>query len=321
MTTAPDPNLDSGFFTPHWPRVVVVGAGAVGGYFGGMLARAGVPVTMIGRPAFVEAVSRGGLCLETLTFRETFQVKVSGAMSEAHGADIVLFCVKTTDTLAVAEELAPFIAPTTIVLSLQNGVDNVPRIQATTMASVFPAVVYLAASVPQPGHVKHTGRGDVIIGPTGVESARLQLLFQYAGVPCQTSEEIEGDQWEKFTCNCALNAISALCQTTYGEIGEQPESWKLVETVIQETLQIASAQGIIPSNMKDLPEATATVRKLTRQISGAYSSTAQDLRRKKRTEIDSFNGFIARRGREFGIAVPVNQTLCFLVKLAEAHNR
>ncbi len=321
MTTAPDQNLDSLCSTSRWPRVVVVGAGAVGGYFGGMLARAGVPVTMIGRPAFVEAVNRSGLCLETLTFRETFKVKASSDMSEAQGADIVLFCVKTTDTLAVAKVLAPFIAPTAIVLSLQNGVENVQRIQATTKAAVFPAVVYLAASVLQPGYVKHTGRGDFIIGPTGVETARLQTLFQHAGVLCQISEEIEGNLWEKFTCNCALNAISALCQRTYGEIGEQPDSWKLAETVIQETLQIASAQGIIPSNMNDLRKATATVRKLTRQISGAYSSMAQDLRRKKHTEIDSLNGFIARRGREFGITVPVNQTLYSLVKLAEAQNQ
>lgn len=297
-----------------------MGAGAVGGYFGGMLARAGVPVTMIGRPAFVEAVNHAGLRLETLTFTETIKVNASSDMSEAQGAEMVLFCVKTIDTLAVAKELTPFIAPTAIVLSLQNGVENVSTIQAHTKAAVVPAVVYLAASVPEPGVVKHTVRGDLIIGPTGVESARLQALFQHAGVTCLVSDGIEGHLWEKFICNCALNAISALSQRTYGEIGEQSESWQLAEAVIQEALQIAAAQGIVPSNMRDLSEATTTVRKLTRQISGALSSTAQDLRRNKRTEIDSLNGFIARRGRETRIPVPVNQALYSLVKLAEPHH-
>lgn len=317
MTPAPDQNLAAIPTTPRQPRVVVVGAGAVGGYFGGMLARAGIPVTLIGRPAFVEAVNRDGLCLETLTFNETVMVKASTELSEARGADIVLFCVKTTDTRVAAEELAPSLAASTIVLSLQNGVENGAQIQAATGATVLPAVVYLAASVPHPGLVKHTGRGDLVIGPPGVDQTRVQTLFQQAGVPCQISGEIEGRMWEKFICNCALNAISALCQKTYGEIGEHPGAWELAEAVIQETLQIASAQGITPSNMKDQSEATETVRRLTRQISGAYSSTAQDLRRKKRTEIDSLNGYIARRGRELDIAVPVNTTLHSLVKLAE----
>jgi 2-dehydropantoate 2-reductase len=316
----PEPMLphDSTLLDSHRPRVAVVGAGAVGGYFGGMLARAGVPVTLIGRPSLVEAVQRTGLHLETLTFRETIPIEASSDMSAARGADIVLICVKTTETETAAAGLAPFLSPRTIVLSLQNGVDNVRQLQGAFHAVVLPAVVYLASSVPQPGHVKHTGRGDLIIGPTGAEATRLKGLFQHAGIPCRVSEDIQGNLWEKFTCNCALNAISALCQKTYGEVGEHPESWQLAEAVIQETLLVASAAGIIPSNMGDLREATATVRQLTRQIPAAYSSTAQDLRRRKPTEIDSLNGYIARRGRELGIDVPANRTLHALVKLAEA---
>ena len=321
LTTAPDQALDSIGTVSPWPNVVVVGAGAVGGYFGGMLARAGVPVTMIGRPAFVSAFNHNGLYLETLTFAETVNVNAVSDMGDAQGADIVLFCVKATDTLAVAEELAPFLAPTTIILSLQNGVENVSQIRAATKSMVLPAVVYLAASTPVSGHVKHDGRGDLIIGPIGVETARLQSLFEHAGIPCRMSDDIDGDIWEKFTCNCALNAISALSQKSYGEIGEHSEAWEIAKAVIQETLQIASAASIIPSDMRNLREATATVRKLTRQISGAYSSTAQDLRRNKRTEIDSLNGFIARRGRELGMNVTVNHTLFSLVKLAESQNQ
>src|SRR5215470_740894 len=106
-----------------WPNVAVVGAGAVGGYFGGLLARAGVPVVMIGRRAFVEAVKKSGLYLDTLQFQETVHPEVSTDIAAAAGADIVLFCVKTTDTVETAEELAKHIGPQTLVVSLQNGVN------------------------------------------------------------------------------------------------------------------------------------------------------------------------------------------------------
>src|SRR5579863_7932897 len=108
-----------------WPKVAVVGAGAVGGYFGGLLARSGVPVTMIGRAAFVQAVQKSGLRLDTLQFQETVKVAASTEIAAAAGADFVLFCVKSTDTALSSKELARYISPSTIVLSLQNGVNNV----------------------------------------------------------------------------------------------------------------------------------------------------------------------------------------------------
>src|ERR1700690_1686639 len=110
-----------------WPRFAVVGAGAVGGFFGGMLARAGAPVVMIGRKPFVEALEAKGLVLDTLSFKESVSVEAATDISAARGADIVLFCVKTTDTAEAARALAPFVAPEAVVLSLQNGVDNIER--------------------------------------------------------------------------------------------------------------------------------------------------------------------------------------------------
>src|SRR5215472_12070096 len=113
----------------NWPTVAVVGAGAVGGYFGGLLARAGVPVTMIGRPAIVEAVEKHGLRLDATQFQETVQVAASTQLDAAAGADYVLFCVKTTNTVATAKELANHIGPVSTVLSLQNGGNNVEQIR------------------------------------------------------------------------------------------------------------------------------------------------------------------------------------------------
>jgi len=138
---------------PGWPKVAVVGAGAVGGYFGGLLARAGAPVVMIGRAAFVEAVKKNGLFLDTLQFQESVRVEASVELSAVRGAEIVLFCVKTTDNAAAARALAPLLAPSAIVLSMQNGVDNVEQIRAAAAIDALPTVVYVAASVPQPGRV------------------------------------------------------------------------------------------------------------------------------------------------------------------------
>lgn len=302
---------------PSKLKVAVVGAGAVGGYFGGLLARAGAPTVMIGRENFVAAVTQQGLILDTLKFKERVAVEASTNLSAAQGADLVLFCVKTTDTEATARGLAPFLALTCTVLSLQNGVENAARISAITGRPAVSAVVYLAAAVPAPGTVKHTGRGDLIIGPDGSRLQELAHLFQNAGVACVVSNRIQDQLWEKLICNCALNAISALCQITYGEVGGDETVWEVVENVIREALTVARASGVNPTNMEDDATAIATVRRLTQQIAAAYSSTAQDLRRKRRTEIDSLNGFIARRGRELGVPTLVSHTLWALVRAAE----
>src|SRR6266404_1160362 len=119
-----------------WPRIAVVGAGAVGGYFGGLLARAGAPVVMIGRPAFVEAVKTSGLFLDTLQFQERVRVEASTELSAVRGAEIVLFCVKTTDN-ATTRALAPLLLPGALVLSMQNGVDNVEQIRAAAPIDVL----------------------------------------------------------------------------------------------------------------------------------------------------------------------------------------
>src|SRR5947209_6237783 len=107
-----------------WPRVAVVGAGAVGGYFGGMLARAGAPVTMIGRAGFVDAVRKNGLLLDTVHFKETVRVEASTELQAVGGAGVILFCVKTTGTESTARAIAPLLSASATVVSLQNGVDN-----------------------------------------------------------------------------------------------------------------------------------------------------------------------------------------------------
>ena len=303
---------------PPWPKIAVVGAGAVGGYFGGMLARAGAPVILIGRHAFVDAVKKAGLTLDTLKFNERVRVEAAAELEAARGADVVLFCVKTTDTAATSRALAPLLAPNALVVSMQNGVDNVEQIRAASGIEALGAVVYVAASVPQQGHVKHVGRGDLVVGPRNPRTERFAALFERAGVPCRISDNIEGELWTKLVWNCALNAVSALGRAKYGQIVASDDARKVVEDVVYEVLAVAHAAHIQPPGLEDPKAALAGAFKIASQMSEALSSTGQDMQRGKRTEIDSLNGYIARRGTALGVPTPVNHALYALVKLAEA---
>jgi 2-dehydropantoate 2-reductase len=303
----------------NWPRIAVVGAGAVGGYFGGMLARAGAPVTMIGRAAFVDAVRKNGLLLDTVQFKESVRVDASTELEAARGAEIVLFCVKTTDTESTARALAPLLSASATVVSLQNGVDNAEKIRAAGIDALS-AVVYVAASVPAPAQVKHVGRGDLVVGPRTPRTQSFAALFERAGVPCRISDNIDGELWTKLIWNCALNAISALGRAKYGQIAKNEDALKVVESVVNEVLAVAAASRIQLPGVETPQAGFAGALKIATQMPGAISSTGQDLMRGKRTEIDSLNGYISRRGAELGVPTPVNYALYALVKLAEESN-
>jgi 2-dehydropantoate 2-reductase len=294
------------------PRVAVVGAGAVGSYFGGMLARSGVRVTLIGRRAHVEAIQRDGLFVDSINFQERIRVAASADLSAARGAAFVLFCVKTTDTETTARQLVPHLAAGAAVFSLQNGVDNVARIRAAAGFDSFATVVYVAAALPSPGRMKHSGGGRLILGP-GPQAEKLSQLFASAGVPCQLSENIEGELWKKLVLNCAGNAVTAIGHASYAAIARHPPTREVLLVTAREVAAVARAAGVL------LPDEDfgAQALKFCENVGDATSSTAQDIQRGKRTEIDSLNGYVARRGAELGVPTPVNHTLWALVKLME----
>jgi 2-dehydropantoate 2-reductase len=308
-----------------WPRVAVVGAGAVGSYFGGMLARAGAPVTLIGRARHVEAINRDGLFIDSIHFQESVAVSASTEIGAVRDAELVLFSVKTVDTEGTAKLLAPYLAPDTIVVSLQNGVDNVERIDFAAGIEAIPAVVYIAAAMTGLGRVKHSGRGDLIIGqPLGnplpnhdgseSELAEVATAFTRAGVPCRISKNITAELWEKLIMNCAYNAISALSRTKYGRIARDAGSIEVIKRVVIEAVAVGKAVGV---QLSADAMTAAALRLGSEAIPEALSSTAQDIARGKPTEIDSLNGFLVRKGAELGVPTPVNQTLQSLVKLLE----
>ena len=292
-------------------KIAVMGAGAVGCYYGGMLGRAGHEVTLIGRQAHVDAVRNGGLRIETKAFDTRVPVQASTRADGVRGAQLVLFCVKSSDTESAGRDMAPHLDAGAMVLNCQNGVDNAERLQPLLRQRVAPAVVYVATEMAGPGHVRHHGRGELVVAPD-VASKELKAMFGSAGVPLQVSENVAGALWMKLIVNCAYNALSAITQLPYGRLvaGEGIEA--VMRDVTDECLALARAVGVqVPG------DAHEAVRQIARTMPTQHSSTAQDLARGKRTEIDHLNGFVVRKADALGIAAPVNRTLHALVKLME----
>ena len=300
-----------------WPRIAVVGAGAVGGYFGGMFARAGAPIVFIGRRHFADAVNSNGLVLDKSEGQERIRVAATTEMSAIRDCSLILFSVKANDTAETAKQIAPFLQPDATVVCLQNGVDNADRVRAATNVVTVPAVVYVAVSVPEFGRVKHLARGDLIIGPLSERTTEVANVFNRAAISCRISENIEGELWVKLLCNCALNAISALGHARYGQIVQSGDAKQLMQDVVDEVLAVARAAGVVLPGVDDRESGMAAAMKIATQMADAFSSTAQDLNRGRPTEIDALNGYIVRQGAALAVPVPINSALFTLVKLAE----
>lgn len=298
-------------------KVAVMGAGAVGCYYGAMLARAGHDVVLIARPQHVEAIASRGLRLQTARFDEHVRLLATPQASAVQGVDVVLFCVKSTDTESAGALIRPFLKADALVLCLQNGVDNADRLRVQLpQHDVAAAVVYVATEMAGPGHVKHNGRGELLLAPStsaAVSSEALAKALVAAGVPTEISGNVRGALWAKLTLNCAYNAVSAITQLPYGKTVPGVGINEVTRDLVAECLAVAAAEGVeMPGDMD------AAVRKIAETMQSQYSSTAQDLARGKQTEIDYLNGFIVRRGEALGIATPVNRVMWALVKLLES---
>ena len=310
--------------TTTFKHIAVVGAGAVGSFYGAMLARAGHRVTLIGRPAHAQAIKRDGLKLDLAKSPriETVQIEASSEFSSLQTADLVLFCVKSTDSASVALQIDPYLAPHALIMSLQNGVENAALIAQQIPHAVIPCVVYVASEITAPGCVKHHGRGDLVIGtmqPSRLIDPQKTLqeiveLFGSAQVPVQISQNVMAELWSKLMINCAFNAISGLAQIQYGKLAALASVRSTQTALVKEVIAVAHADGI------HLSEAVAlqAVEQISVTMGSQKSSTAQDMARSKPSEIDHLNGFIVRRGQALGVATPVNQALFALVKLVES---
>jgi 2-dehydropantoate 2-reductase len=304
-------------------KIAVVGAGSVGCYFGGMLARAGQDVSLIARPQHVQAINQNGLLMDCVNFQDIVKLKAASDYKPLLDADLVMLCVKSYDTEKVVKEIKPFLAPEAIILSLQNGVDNVNLAQMNLDNQVYPTVVYVAVGMAGPGHLKHFGRGELVLGSmtdlNEKSGSVLESIAQFLtanGVPSVVSKEIKKELWLKFLVNCIYNGISAVGQIEYGQMVRVPAINVLIETLTREFLEVAAKEGVNIS----WDEAIQANRKIAETMAHQKSSTAQDLSKKKLTEIEFLNGFIVRKGFEHQVSTPSHQALYAMVKMFEFIN-
>jgi len=287
-----------------------------------MLARAGAEVTMLGRPGppgpHLEALSRGGLRMKTLTFDERVPVAVAADAGVVAGADLVLFCVKTVDTVAAAGRIRPHLREGAVVVDLQNGVDNPEKMREAGIDPI-PAVVYVAAEVDRPGEVRHRGRGDLVIGhpARAADVKQAASWFRQAEVPVRIAEDIDHELWLKLIMNSMANAISALTGATYGRLACFEPAWEIAMEVAREAVEVAGAAGHHFAADEVIEQGLA----ICRMVGEATSSTEQDIARGRPTEIDALNGYIARRAAGLGVQAPVNRALWALVRLREDSGR
>ena len=297
-------------------KIAVMGAGAVGCYYGALLARAGHDVTLIARPAHVQAIAQaGGLWLHTDAGAECIALRASSQASAVRGAQWVLFCVKSTDTDSAGHAMTAHLDADAVVLSLQNGVDNAERLQAILARPVLPSVVYVASTMAAPGQVRHLGRGELVLG-AGPASAAIASVLRSAAIPTEISDNVTGALWAKLVLNCVYNPLSAITRLPYGAIASCSglDVAQVIADVVQECQAVAQARGVaLPADI------LASTLALAQAMPQQFSSTAQDLARGKRSEIDHLNGFIVRQGAALGIATPVNRLLHTLVRLLEQH--
>jgi len=292
-------------------QVAVVGAGAVGCYYGGLLLRAGHDVTFIGRQPHVDAINARGLLLDTQTFNGHLPARAATDATALASPDLVLVCVKSADTEQAGRSLTGHLQPETSVLSLQNGVDNAPRLAAVTGHAVLPVVVYVGSEMAGPGHVRHHGGGDLAIGASAASEALANTL-EAAGIRTTISDDIDVTLWSKLIINCAFNALSAVADIAYGPMLEVDGTREVVTRAVQEATTVARACGVaIPDDL------LAHILNIPSMMPNQKSSTAQDLARGKPSEIDFLNGYVVRKGAELGIATPTNHALQLMVKLTE----
>lgn len=316
-------------------RVLIAGAGALGSVFGGFLRGAGLDVALLGRAAHLEAVARDGLIVDGIWGEHRFAgfELATDVTALRRPFDAVLLPVKSFDTRAVSETVAPLLAADGVILSLQNGLGNVETVEAVVGPErALGARVIFGATLTAPGRVRVT----VFADPTAIgalvpgqhprrdaAARRWAAAIDAAGIPAVYSEQLAAQLWAKVFYNAALNPLGALLGVHYGALPQNPHTRGVMDAVIDEAFAVARAEGVV------LPWASAAAYRdefYGRLVPSTYdhhSSMLQDLSRARRTEIDAINGAVWRRGERLGVATPVNEALTRLLRTVEdqAHGR
>jgi 2-dehydropantoate 2-reductase len=301
-------------------HVLVYGAGAVGGYYGACLQAGGHAVTFVARGATLEALRRRGLTIERPDTERPDtplvlpEVTVVDDPATADQADLVLVCVKSYDTPAAAAALRAVVGPDTIVVSLQNGVENEALLAAGLGVSpLLVAFTRIGVAVREPGVIAYSGRGEIYFGePDGRESARaaaFSAALERAGIPHERRPDVLVRAWEKLAWNAGFNAVTTLTDTTVGEVLDRPATRRLVVAAMEEVDAVATALGIPVRRTRT----AAVLDDSRRGLRDFATSMLQDRRRGRRLEWDALGGAVVRAAERAGVPVPVNRTLCALL--------
>jgi 2-dehydropantoate 2-reductase len=290
-------------------RIAVVGSGGTGGFFGGLLARAGEEVIFIARGDNLEALRSQGLTVRSRLAGEfTLPVLATDSPEEVGPVDLILFCVKTYDTDSAAESIRPMLDADTMLLSLQNGVDNAERI--AEIAGHQPrlgAVAYVVSAIEAPGVVAQTaGPGKILLGElaegTSERTERLHDVLQRATIAAEVHPDVRVAIWQKFLFICAFSGVTALTRVPIGPILADPETYALFRGTLEEAEAVARGGGIeLPEDCVEQALAMATAVEPWGRGSLYY-----DLAHERRLELEALNGEVAHRGREHGIPTPLN---------------
>jgi 2-dehydropantoate 2-reductase len=301
-------------------KIAIVGAGAMGGVFGAHLTRGGNDVTLVDVVAeTVDALNRGGLRLQDKSGEvATVPVRATTDPADVGPADVVVVFVKCYHTEAAVRAAEPMLREDTVVLSLQNGWGNAPRIQAIVGEErVLAGVTYNSGTVLGPGHVHHAGRGVTFMGELngGLTDrlARIVETFNASGLETVASPNVLKEIWSKLALNVCTLPTSAILRFYAGQLVEHEGTLELMRALLRETVAVANAQEI----GLDEAERWEAITGLLSRAQGAKASMLQDVENGRRTEIDVVNGAIVDAGRRLGIPTPHNETMVWLVRSIE----
>ncbi len=304
-------------------RIAIVGAGAMGSLFGGLLAEAGEDVVLVDVwEEHMRAINERGLRIRGVSGDRVVRVKATTKHAEVGVVDLVLLQVKSYATEKAIRDALPMVGERTVVLTLQNGLGNVEKIAAVVgRERVLAGTTAHGATVLGPGEIYHAGRGPTVIGEVdGRITDRVKAiaeLFNRAGIETEVTDNIMGAVWTKMLANVAINALTAITGLYNGELLELEETKAVMLKAVDEAVAVAKAMGI-KLLVEDPHE---FVLGIARATATNKSSMLQDVERGRRTEIDAINGMIVHYGRELGIPTPVNEALVAAVKGIELRMR
>ena len=300
-------------------RVLMVGAGSVGGFVGAHLANSGVDVSFLLRPQTCEAIRSKGLTIRAENKTLTVYPPIATDPRELAAPDVIMLGVKCYDLDGVIEQLRPIVNENTIILTLQNGVDTEERLNIAFGGDrVVAGVIYIYTRIAEPGIIDHFARGQVTIGEHSGQTdtpriTALRDLFAATPIPCKVTRNIARVKWEKMCWNVVFNPLTVLLNDSVAKALDHDDTLTLITDIVKETMLVAERFGVtLP------PETAATVISNTQAIRDIHTSMFDDWKAGRQTEIEFLNGYLVRHARTFGISVPVNETLYRLVKARTA---